>query len=70
VKLWYGYSDEPADLLFLMSPDQMLYTSWSELPDAVRERFRVFAGEQLPDDRDVGERPEFIATQTLIRDWH
>lgn len=70
VRVWYGYNDEPSDILFLMSPHKELYTHWGDLPASLQRNFRVMGDDWDHYEEDVSERPEVIAAQTLIRDLY
>jgi len=69
VRLWYGFADEPSNVLFLMSPNQNLYTSWTDLPQEVQRHFRIYDGWEQ-NIEDASQRPEFIASGELIRDLY
>ncbi len=69
VGVWYGFSDEPSDILVLMSPDKHLYTHWADLPHEIQCNFHLLNEWEETID-DAGQHPEIIATQSLIRDFH
>lgn len=66
VRAWYGDEDKPPNVLFLMSPDGRMHTTWSELPEAIGRQFEAVTSF----DPDVDAAPRRVASLSLIGDLY